>query len=327
MLLDPALSALCGACATTAPDAGAAGEDVRIPASEPGITLLLRHKRPSSAAAPRGDRSVLLVHGLTYPGSIAFDLPLGGRFDAWAVDVRGYGGSTRPAAMDEPPERNPPVVDATAGTADVAAAIEHIRRVRGVERVSIVAWSWGTVLAALYAGAHPEAIGRLVLYAPVWRWPGGAVPRAPAGAYRTVTREAARRGWMTGVPAAAQESLIPPGWFEQWADANWAADPLGQGALPPTLRAPNGPLVEVIQAWSEGRTLFDAAAIRAPTLVVVGAWDATTPPPMARDLQATLARTTRARLVEVAEATHQLFLERRREQLFEAVRTFLDERP
>jgi len=130
---------------------------------------------------------------------------------------------------------------------------------------------------------------------------------------------------MTGVPPEAQQALIPPGWFDRWADATWATDPVGARSEPPTLRAPNGPLVEVVQAWNEGRTLFEAQLIRAPTLVVVGEWDTTTPPPMARDLYLTLRATTSARIVVIPQATHQLFLERQRDLLFETVQAFLDE--
>ena len=134
---------------------------------------------------------LLLVHGLTYPGSASFDLLLGGRswmdhlagrgFDAWSVDIRGYGGSTRPSALDQPPESNPPQVDAAAGAADVAAAADFIRR-RTASTESTSSAGRGDGSGARFAAADPDAVGRLVLYAPVWRWPGGTLPRAPAGA-------------------------------------------------------------------------------------------------------------------------------------------------
>ena len=34
--------------------------------------------------------------------------------------------------------------------------------------------------------------------------------------------------------------LIPPGWFEAWADATFATDLVGAKQTPPVLRAPNG---------------------------------------------------------------------------------------
>jgi pimeloyl-ACP methyl ester carboxylesterase len=322
------------ACATTQhTDGPSVVEDFTIDAADPGVQLFLHSKRPRDAIA-RPERTVLFVHGLTYPGHVSFDLPLGGQswmdhlaqrgFDTWTVDVRGYGKSTRPAAMAQPPEANAPLVDAAAGASDVAAAARFIRERRRIDRLVIVGWSWGTVLSARVASDQPAAVERLVLYAPVWRWREGPVPKAPPGAYRRVTREAARRGGLNGVPVDAQAQLIPQGWFDQWADANWATDPDGARSEPPTLRAPNGPLSEVLAHWVADKPLFDPARITAPTLLVVGQWDSTTPAYMARELVGQLTHARTKDLVVVPEATHQLFLERQRGALFSAVDRFLD---
>ncbi len=58
------------------------------------------------------------------------------------------------------------------------------------------------------------------------------------GAYRTVTREAALQRWLTGVPDDKKASLIPPGWFDMFADATFATDPVGAKQNPPIIRAP-----------------------------------------------------------------------------------------
>lgn len=56
------------------------------------------------------------MHGATYPSSVTFDFPIDGKsmmdllaeqgFDVFAVDLLGYGKSTRPAAMDQPADAN-----------------------------------------------------------------------------------------------------------------------------------------------------------------------------------------------------------------------------
>ena len=66
------------------------------------------------------ERVVLFVPGATYPSEAGFDLPLGGvswmdfaaqrGWDVHAMDLRGYGRSTRPPEMDQPPDQNPPIV-------------------------------------------------------------------------------------------------------------------------------------------------------------------------------------------------------------------------
>jgi hypothetical protein len=38
-------------------------------------------------------------------------------------------------------------------------------------------------------------------------------------AYRTITREAAQKRWLTGVPDDKRATQIPPGWFDMFADS------------------------------------------------------------------------------------------------------------
>jgi alpha-beta hydrolase superfamily lysophospholipase len=57
-------------------------------------------------------------------------------FDVFLLDVRGYGRSTRPPAMDAPPEAKPPFATTEDARADVAAVAAHIRQLRGIERPS-----------------------------------------------------------------------------------------------------------------------------------------------------------------------------------------------
>jgi hypothetical protein len=45
--------------------------------SEPGIEVYVRNKRPADMTAFRPERTVLFVHGSTYPASTSFDLKLG----------------------------------------------------------------------------------------------------------------------------------------------------------------------------------------------------------------------------------------------------------
>ena len=94
---------------------------------------------------------------------------------------------------------------------------------------------------------------------------------------------------------------------------------------PPVLRVPNGPLVEVTENWKAGRAFFDPASILAPTQLVVGEWDRTTPPNQALALFAQLTKSQGKRLVVLPEGTHSIFLERNRGALFRTVQAFLEE--
>ena len=144
-------------------------ESYRIASTDPGIELYVRNKRPEGSSP---HRALLFVHGATYPSDTMFDLKIDGEswmdfvarhgFDVYSLDVRGYGRSTRPPEMDHPALDNPPVVTTDEAVRDFEAVVDHIRQRRGVPRVNLMGWSWGTVIAGAFAAAHPEKTERLV---------------------------------------------------------------------------------------------------------------------------------------------------------------------
>jgi pimeloyl-ACP methyl ester carboxylesterase len=310
-------------------------DEMLIPGSEPGTQLYLRNKRPEAPPAGRNPASVLCVHGATYPASTTFDLPLAGvswmdymagrGFDVWSLDLTGYGRSTRP-----PADRSPPPTRGEQAVADIGTALRHIRETRGVAKTGLIGWSWGTTLVARFATENAALVDRLVLYAPLWLRNASSrgavpVPEGPLPAYRTVTRAQARERWMAGVPDNKRGSLLPPGWFEHWADVTFATDPEGSRQVPSVLRAPNGVLQDLREYWDAERPFYDPAKVTVPALLVLGEWDRDTPPSMATTLFPLLVNSPGKRLVMLAEGTHSIMLERNRGALFQAVQVFLEE--
>ena len=312
-------------------------ESYYIPSVDPDIRLYVRNTRPDTLSTFSGERTLLFVHGATYPSDTMFDLKIDGvswmdsiaghDYDVYSMDVRGFGRSTRPPAMDRPAAENPPVVTTDDGVSDFGAVVDHIRQRRGVPRLNVMGWSWGTVIAGAYAANNPDTVERLVMYAPLWlrRTPGGLRVSGPMGAYRTVTLEAATERWLTAVADDRHKDLISPGVLESWWAANMAADPVGAKASPPCVRAPNGLLVDGFKYWEADAPYYDPAAIRAPVLMVVGDWDVDTPVYMAQAILGQLTASPRKRLVIIGEGTHHLMLERNRLQMFREVQSFLDE--
>jgi len=153
-------------------------EHFMIDASDPGIKLYIRNKRPEEMTQFTSAKTLLFVHGATQPAEATFDLPLEGLswmdyiarhgWDVYLVDVRGYGTSTRPPEMDQPAANNSPVATTDVAVRDVNSAIDFILRRRSVSKINLMGWSWGTVIIAAYAGDHPDKVHRLVLYAPTW---------------------------------------------------------------------------------------------------------------------------------------------------------------
>jgi pimeloyl-ACP methyl ester carboxylesterase len=311
-------------------------EEFSVPAHDPGVSLYVRNKHAAGQGAFPAEKVLLYVHGSTYPSETTFDFAVNGfswmdyiarrGYDVYLVDVRGYGGSTRPPEMDVPPRRNPPIVRTANAVKDVAAAIDFILKRRGVDRINLIGWSWGTTIMGWYASQHSDKVNKLVLYAPQWISRHRVAPKEDVqGAYRRVTRGEMKRHWLSGVPAERRPALIPEGWFDAWADATLATDPVGSRQLPQVLRAPNGTRQDARFYWMAGKPMYDPGLIRVPTLLVHAEWDAELPSYM---LNAYLAKLTHApykRFVEIGEGTHFVMMEKNRLQLFGVVQQFLDE--
>jgi pimeloyl-ACP methyl ester carboxylesterase len=312
-------------------------DEMMVPSFDPGIEIYVRNKRPASMATFSPERTVVFVHGATVPASTCFDLQLDGLswmeyiaargFDVYLLDLRGYGRSTRPPEMAAAPGANVPIVRSETAVKDIGSVVDFVLARRGIPRVNLIGWSWGTALMALYTSRNTSKVERLTLFAPGWLRNTPSLARGdpdPLGAYRIVTREQVRERWLTGVPEHAKATLIPPGWFDAWADATWATDPVGAQQTPPVIRAPNGVLQDGVEYWQAGRPLYDPSAITVPTLLVVGEWDHDTPPSLAQTLFPLLVNAPGKRLVELAEGTHIIVMEKNRLALFETVQEFLE---
>ncbi len=314
-----------------------AAEDIMIDSDTPGIQLFVRNKRPEGLARFSPERTLLYVHGSTYPAETAFDLRVGGvswmeyiaarGYDVYLVDLRGYGRSTRPPEMDQPPEANPPITPTEVALADVGAAVRFILARRGIPKLNLLGWSWGTTLMGAFTARNPALVNKLVLFAPQWlrSTPSLTDTGGPLGAYRPVSFEETKQRWLQGVPEDKRDSLIPAGWFEAWAEATFATDPWGNAQTPRLLRAPNGTVQDSRAFWAAGKPFYDPADITAPVLIAHGDWDVDLPLVMARAYYAKLTNAAYRRWVEIGEGTHTLLLEKNRIQLRQAVQALLYE--
>ena len=314
-------------------------EEFMIPAVDPGIQLYVRNKRPEGMTQFTPDNIVLFVHGATYPAETSFDLKLDGiswmeyiaqrGYDVYLVDVRGFSRSTRPPEMERPAKDNPPIVRTDVGAKDVGAAVDFIRQRRGVDRINLLAWSWGTRIMSYYTINNNDKVNKLALYATGWIRSGGKsltdTGDAQLGAYRMVTVAQAKARKAAGLPPGKHQDLMPDAWFNAWAEATFATDPWGAKQNPPVIRAPNGSTQDTRDFFGAGKMQYDPAGIRVPTLVINAEWDVDTPPEMGRGYFARLTSAPYKRLVLIGEGTHSVMMEKNRMQLFREVQLFLDE--
>ena len=311
--------------------------EFRTPLPNAGLNIYMRNKRRADIASFGPERTLLMVHGATYPASVVFDLAIEGAswmdhlanagFDVWVMDLPGYGRSDRPKDMDGPADAAGPVITTDTAILAVSAVVEFICARNGLDRLNLLGWSWGTAIMAGYTQDHLARVNKLTLFAPLWLIKGTPTigdPSGKLGAWRGVTRDEARQRWLRGVPEDAKGALIPDGVFDAFWQAAQATDPQGAAMNPPVLRAPNGVVFDAGRYWMKDAPSWDPSRIECPVLIVIGEWDADTPTSMANRIFPLLTRAKSKKLVLLGRGTHSMALENERHALFAEVLRFLE---
>jgi pimeloyl-ACP methyl ester carboxylesterase len=277
---------------------------------------------------------VLILHGATFPSRNAAAWKIEGRswmdelsdagHEVYALDFLGYGESDRYAEMKNDDSDAAPLGDVASMTVQVERAVEQIRAEHGGARVHLIAHSAGTFAAALYAQSHADALAHLVLFGP----PNSSTHASSVASksmaqpsYRHVSVEDQLQSFESKVIAAGR---LEPRMFETWGAAYLATDPSSGKRQPQSVRIPGG-MHTASEALDRGAPLpYDPTHIATPTLVIVGDWDAVTPPAECLLLFEQFASPMK-RFVIISEAGHRMHLEKSRGQLFREVNAFLEE--
>jgi pimeloyl-ACP methyl ester carboxylesterase len=322
---------------------------VRVKSTVPSIAgqlaqIYLRERVDAEAVlrgASLADRVVLFVHGAGTPAEVAFDTPIGdyswmaylahAGFDVFAMDTTGYGRSTRPAPMNDPcnlsaeqqaalvpsliaapckPSYPGQLTTIASDWNDIDAVIDHIRKLRHVDKVSLVAWSLGGPRAGGYAAQHPEKVNKLVLLAPAYTRDAAAtaptaLPR-PGVVFNTQSRSEFIANWDRQVGCPGQYD--PAVRDAIWADL-LASDPVGATWGSGVRRAPS----TTTWGWNAAMT----ASTRVPVMVVAPVHDKQVPPERARALFDDLGSAAKV-FVDLACSSHGAMWEKNHLLLFAA---------
>jgi pimeloyl-ACP methyl ester carboxylesterase len=299
-------------------------DEVTVLDGRPGEPRLLVRRAASSGL------SVIYVHGATFPSALSVAYRFHGHswmddlhrrgFDVWAFDFAGYGGSDRPACFSRSPVGRQPEGRATRASRQLARVVAHVLLTTGRSRVSLLAHSWGTLVAGFYASAHQEKLDRLVLFGPIARREASGQARAAVPGWRLVSVADQLSRFVEDVPPGHSPVLIEPA-LASWGSAYLATDPASAVRTPPAVQVPGGPVADIAAAWS-GRMAYDPEQIKTPTLIVRGAWDAVSNDADAAWLMERLGSRIKFDR-RLPNGTHLMHLETGRAALFETAGRFL----
>lgn len=262
-------------------------------------------------------KAVLFVHGGTYPSVPDFDLEYKdyswmaylaqAGFDVYAMDITGYGKSSRPF-MDDPCNTNPAqqaiiipsplpapcppsfpfrLTTTVSEWDDMNAVVDFIRARTGVEAVHLIGWSGGGPRIGGYAALYPEKVGKIVILAPGYSRLTPDQPTLPLPTpgfpmnLSTRTRAFNER-WDIQVQC--------PGQFEPairdviWA-SNMEFDPVGATWGPQVVRQ------RTSTSWGWNAKM--AAQVKAPALLLSGELDQEVLPIRVRELYEDLGSTSK----------------------------------
>lgn len=294
------------------------------------LRVLIRHRRPTGGSAEHGPFPVLFVHGSSFPSALAAAYRIDGLswmddlasrgFDTWALDFLGYGGSDRYPDMKKSSTAHRPVGRAVDAERQIVAAARFIERRTGARRIAIIAHSWGTIPAGLFAADFPSDVDRLVDFGPIaQRQVLVDTVTVPPVEFVTADEERTR---FAGYVPAGESQVLEPSLFPAWGNSYVATDSSSHTRSPKSVEVPGGPDADVIAAWS-GHLAYDPARILAPVLIIRGEWDVTTRDADAKWLWAALSHAALKRDVKISRATHVAHLETGRHQLYAETAAFL----
>lgn len=294
----------------------------RIKSPREGLSLFLR-LLPAARGPQWPRRAVLYVHGASFPSALSIahrfdgvswrDVLCEAGFDVWGLDFLGFGHSGRYPEMDQPATANPPLCGAEDAARQLEASVRFILAHHDLDRLSLIAHSFGSIPAGRVAGSEPSLIDRLVLFGPIaQRGRCEAPPMLPA--WRLVTLQDQHRRFTEDVPAN-EPAVLSRAHFFEWGERYLDSDPESRLREPPAVRTPLGPFWEISRAW-HGQLAYDPSQIRAPVAIIRGEWDGLMRDDDARWLFNGLTNAPEKRDIKIARATHLMHLETMRASLW-----------
>jgi pimeloyl-ACP methyl ester carboxylesterase len=285
--------------------------------------------------------AVLFIHGSGTPSNVSFDIPYKDYswmgylaregFDVYALDLTGYGRSTRPTEMNDPCNLSaseqkqfiPSLIKKVCAKnhaqalttidsdwADMDAAVNFIRAQKHIKSLALIGWSQGGPRNLGYIQRHQGKVNSVVLLAPAYHRDASltALPVSPVKQLMWAQNQTEfNNGWdqQIGCPHQVDEPIRSVIWREMLA-----SDTLGKTWGTGVRRAP-----EQGETW--GFNQASAAAFTLPALLIAGEFDRQVLPKAVHELYADLGSPQKV-VIDLACSSHRASWETNHLLLFKA---------
>ncbi len=297
------------------------------------------HLKEKKRVSNKSGKVIVLINSLSIPALSAFDVPgyslmdaLAEKgYDVWAIDFIGEGSASYPASMNKAPAPTGIYpLQAKEAVKELKDAIDYISKKTGKKSVSILGWSWGSVVGAMYSIKYPKQVDHLVMYGsmysstlaesirPLFLEPfessvGVFNPHLPA--YQNIPWAIIQSHWNKMING--NKTITDASAITAVGKIYMSADP--KPFVAGTLRRPMGPMKDLFSIWN-GKPVYDISKLTTPTLVIYGDQDFFAD----HALYSKLIKVKTKQEIKLKEATHWLIYEKARVQFVEDVVLFLN---
>ena len=193
---------------------------------------------------------------------------------------------------------------------DIGTVVDHLRALRGVDKVSLVAWSQGGPRAGGYTARNPDKVARLVVLAHAYNRAGALEAPNPLPTGNSPMNVQSRADFTANWD---RQVGCPDQYEPATSDAVWtdmlASDPVGATWGTGVRRAPQVP------TWGFNQTVV--AKMQTPFLMVTGVHDKQVPPERVRELYADLGSKQKV-FIDLACSSHNAMWETNHLLMFRA---------
>lgn len=261
---------------------------------------------------------VVLLNSVSLPSVEAFDVPhyslmeklASAGYDVWGFDFINQGRSTFS-------EKFPLTTENALQQLDFV--LQKIQKENHQKTVALLGWSWGTIIAAKYAIAHPDEVNHLILYAAMYSSPMPELQQKifaesadTIPAIQPIPWAMIRHHWNSMLSASERERNK----ISMQALSN-AYCHIQSGAECTVTRLKEQ-MLDLIDSWTE-KPKYEAKSITVPTLLIYGSGDFFAD----KVFFDQLTHTNYKEQVVIQDASHWLLYEEKRTIFYQSIINFL----